>query len=175
MSQIMISASSIDVRILGDLPQPSKSRELAHFFVLKIDGVEVLESVTVPGEPLEWKEQNQIQFAPASKIEIAIHRKSNKSQNSCALDTSSVLERETQRLASSPAKGATVYSIPFIMSYNTASTALLSLFLTILRTCACRRKLGLVARTNAKGGTLERRRFFGSGAGANYAEGATQY
>ncbi|KZP08755.1 hypothetical protein FIBSPDRAFT_1052183 [Athelia psychrophila] len=80
MSPIMISASSIDVRILGDLPQPSKSRELAHFFVLKIDGVEVLESVTVPGEPLEWKEQNQIQFAPASKIEIAIHRKSNKSK-----------------------------------------------------------------------------------------------
>ncbi|KZP06252.1 hypothetical protein FIBSPDRAFT_940091 [Athelia psychrophila] len=80
MSQIMILASSIDVRVLGDLPQPSKSRELAHLFVLKIDGIKVLESATVPGEPLGWKKQNQIQFTPSSNIEIAIHRKSHKSE-----------------------------------------------------------------------------------------------
>ncbi|KZP14608.1 hypothetical protein FIBSPDRAFT_935700, partial [Athelia psychrophila] len=77
-SHLMISASSIDVRVLGDLPQPSKSRELAHLFVLKIDGVKVLESATAPGELLEWKEQNQIHFTLSSNIDISIHHKNPK-------------------------------------------------------------------------------------------------
>ncbi|KZP15049.1 Metallo-dependent hydrolase [Athelia psychrophila] len=76
MSQIMISASSIDVQALGDVPHPSKSRKLNHFFILKIDGNKVFESAKVPREPLQWKEQQQFHFTPSSKIDIAIYRKS---------------------------------------------------------------------------------------------------
>ncbi|KZP18014.1 hypothetical protein FIBSPDRAFT_893745 [Athelia psychrophila] len=47
---------------------------------MKIDGIKVLESATAVPGPLEWKEQIQIQFAPASKIEIAIHRNSHNSE-----------------------------------------------------------------------------------------------
>ncbi|KZP03980.1 hypothetical protein FIBSPDRAFT_941236 [Athelia psychrophila] len=76
MSQNMISASSIDVRALGDLPYPTPSRKLTHMFVLEIDGTKVLVSAKVPRESLRWKEQQQLHFAPSSNINIAIHRKS---------------------------------------------------------------------------------------------------
>ncbi|KZP10236.1 hypothetical protein FIBSPDRAFT_893794 [Athelia psychrophila] len=76
MSQIMISASSIDVRALGDLPYPSTSRKLTHFFMMKIDGNKVLESAKVPRESLGWKEQQQFHLNPSSNIDFAIYRKS---------------------------------------------------------------------------------------------------
>ncbi|KZP12494.1 hypothetical protein FIBSPDRAFT_898136 [Athelia psychrophila] len=78
MSQITtrISASSIDVRALGDSPEPSKTQKLTHMFVLNIDGSKVLESAKVPRESLEWKELEKFHFTPSSTIEIAIYRKS---------------------------------------------------------------------------------------------------
>ncbi|KZP09136.1 hypothetical protein FIBSPDRAFT_938652 [Athelia psychrophila] len=78
MSQITtrISASSIDVRALGDSPEPSKTQKLTHMFVLKIDGGKVFESEKVPRESLEWKELKKFHFTPSSNIEIAIYRKS---------------------------------------------------------------------------------------------------
>ncbi|KZP08791.1 hypothetical protein FIBSPDRAFT_1052205 [Athelia psychrophila] len=72
----MISASSIDVQALGDLPYPRTSRKLTHLFILKIDGREVLESTKVPRESLEWKEQEPFHFTPSSNIDISLHRKS---------------------------------------------------------------------------------------------------
>ncbi|KZP33086.1 hypothetical protein FIBSPDRAFT_924658 [Athelia psychrophila] len=76
MSQIMISASSIDVRALDDSPELSKRQTLTHLFVLKIDGTRVLESAKVPHKSLEWKEQKQFRFTPSSNISIVIYRKS---------------------------------------------------------------------------------------------------
>ncbi|KZP15789.1 hypothetical protein FIBSPDRAFT_895465 [Athelia psychrophila] len=72
----MISASSIDVRALGDLPYPRTSQKLTHLFILKIDDKEVLESTKVPRESLEWKEQEEFRFTPSSNIDISLHRKS---------------------------------------------------------------------------------------------------
>ncbi|KZP28297.1 hypothetical protein FIBSPDRAFT_885868 [Athelia psychrophila] len=72
----MLSASSIDVRALGDLPYPRTNRKLTHLFRLKIDGKKVFESQKVPRESLVWKENMQFDFTPSSNVEVSLHRKS---------------------------------------------------------------------------------------------------
>ncbi|KZP14751.1 TPR-like protein [Athelia psychrophila] len=73
----MISITSLDVQVVGDLIKQSPSLHADHFFIFYVNGKDVCRSQRKPREPPpQWKSQKRFLFDFASTIRIVIFRRS---------------------------------------------------------------------------------------------------
>ncbi|KZP07514.1 TPR-like protein [Athelia psychrophila] len=73
----MISITSLDVQVIGELTKQSPSLHPDHFFIFYVNGKDVCRSQRKAREPpLQWKEEKRFRLDFASTIRIVIFRRS---------------------------------------------------------------------------------------------------